>query len=180
MDKSEIQKLIDEKLKKKNIKIRNKNAVEALFALFGPASALWKILSGSQDALDLEKNKITQETILEILLAIDEKLETGKTNQDSFDILLEGIIAYGDVTGLKATTSNPLLAKLFSKKDINVKLKNICTSGNVVGVDLSVDKELELKKKLHIESGTGSVKFDPSPGRRIIFGKKPEEKNKDA
>ncbi|GAI20769.1 unnamed protein product, partial [marine sediment metagenome] len=55
----------------------------------------------------------------------------------------------------------------------------IYTAGKVVGVDLSIDEELELKKKLHIESQTSSVKFNPGPGSKIIFGKKPEEKNKD-
>lgn len=178
MNKEEIYKLIETKLKEKEKNIRNRNAIEALFQMFPPASALWKVLTGSQESIALEKANITQDTILDIILAIDDKLETGQSDPMSFKILLDGVIAYGDVTGLKAKTSNPLLAQLFSDKDINVILKNIHAQGNVIGVDLLVDQELELKKKLHIETPCTSVDFNVGPNCKITFGKglKPKDK----
>lgn len=180
MNKEEIRGLIEIKLKEKKKNIRNRNAIEALFQMFPPASALWKVLTGSQESIALEKVNITQDMILDMLLAIDNKLETGKFDPTSFKILLDGVIAYGDVTGLKAKTSNPLLAQLFSDKDINVILKNVHAQGSITGVNLSVDHEVELKKKLHIKTPWARVDFNAGPNCKIIFGKglKPKDNEK--
>ena len=179
MKKEQICDLIEAKLNESGKRVRNRNAIEALFSLFPPFSALWKVLAGSQDALILEKSRITQDTILDILVALDNKLETGQTDASVFDVLLDGVVTYGDVSGLKALTSNPVVAKLFSEKDINVVLKNVYTRGNVTGVDLQVDQELELKKHLHIEIPFARVDFNAGPNCKITFGKGMKRKDED-
>ena len=179
MKKEQICDLIEAKLNESGKKVRNRNAIEALCALFPPASALWKVLAGSQDALTLEKSRITQDTILDLLVAIEQKLETGRTDASAFDVLLDGVVAYGDVSGLKASTSNPVVAQLFSEKDINVVLKNVHARGNVTGVDLQVDQELELKKRLHIETPFARVDFNAGPNCKITFGKGMKRKDED-
>ncbi|UCD87984.1 MAG: hypothetical protein JSV01_09685 [Desulfobacterales bacterium] len=92
---------------------------------------------------------------------------------------MDGVVAYGDVSGLKASTSNPVVARLFSEKDINVVLKNVQTRGNVTGVDLQVDQELELKKRLHIETPFARVNFNAGPNCEITFGKAGKRKKED-
>lgn len=68
---------------------------------------------------------------------------------------------------------------MFSKKDINVVLKNIHARGNVTGVDLQVDQELELKKSLHIETPFAFVDFNAGPNCKITFGKGMKRKDED-
>ena len=95
------------------------------------------------------------------------------------DVLVDGIFTYGDVSGLKASASNPAVAQLFSEKDINVVLKNVHARGNVAGVDLQVDRELELKKHLHIETPFTHVDFNAGPNCKITFGKGMKRKDED-
>lgn len=171
MDKKEIIKIIEEKLKKRNKFIRNKNAFEALCSLFPPTSAIWKVFFGSEKSIKTEKNIITLETILDILVAMDNKFENGLKDSQKFKILLDGVESFGDVSGLKARTSNPILFQLFSEKEIEVTLKNIQAKGNITGVDLTVDKELELKQKMEINTPHSSVSFNAGPNIKIVFGK---------
>ncbi|MCJ7588685.1 MAG: hypothetical protein MUQ00_12410 [Candidatus Aminicenantes bacterium] len=174
MQDKEVRSLIEAKLKKNGIIIRNKNAIGAFIKLFPPLSSLWQVLSGAQDALETERGRITQEVILKFLCALDEKLEgiiTTQQQDDTFQILLESVRAYGDVTGLKACTSNPELRQLFSQKEVQVVLSDIQSLGNVTGVNLTVDEEVDLNKHLNIKTPNGSVKFNPGEGRNITFGK---------
>ncbi len=177
MNREDIDRLIDTKLGERKASLRNRNTVDALTQLFPPANALWKVLAGTKKALALEKTQIIQDTILDILLAIDEKLETGQAAPRTFGILLEGVVSHGDVTGLKANTSNPVLAQLFSDQDVNVILRDIAAAGNVTGVDLIVDQELELKKKLHVEAPGVRVDFNADPNCKITFGRVLKRKN---
>lgn len=173
MNESEIHKLIDEKLRERKIRIVAKNTIGALCKLFPPASVIWQILAGSKEKLDTEKGAITLEVLLNIVVAIDKKLSGSildTREQGIFEIMLEGIRAVGDVAGLRAKTSNPELSKIFSGKEVKVILRDIYTRGNVTGVDLTVDRELELKKKLEVKTDFASVKFNPDVGK-IIFGK---------
>ena len=179
MNKKEICDMIEAKLNDSDKKIRNLNAIDALCTLFPPASALWKVFTGSQEALTLVKTQITQDTILDLLVAIDQKLETGKTDASVFEVLLDGVVAYGDVSGLKASTSNPVVARLFSEKEINVVLKNVQARGNVTGVDLKVEQELELKKRMHIKTPFARIDFNAGPNCKITFGKGLKRKNED-
>ncbi len=128
MDKKDAKSLIEKKLEQSEKSIRNKNSIEALFSLFPPSSALWKVLFGSKEAIETKKSRITQETILDILIAIDNKLETGSTDSQKFKVLLDGVVSFGDVSGLKARTSNPIVSKLFSKEEIEIILKNMSST----------------------------------------------------
>ncbi len=171
MDKEDVKNLIEKRLEQSEKSIRNKNSIEALCSLFPPSNALWKVLSGSKEAIETERGRITQETILDILIAIDNKLETGNTDSQKFEVLLDGIVSLGDVSGLKAKASNPIVSKLFSEKEIEIVLKNIHARGNVTGVDLTVDQELELKKKMQIRTPHSSVTFNAGPNCKVVFGK---------
>jgi len=179
MQKKQVYELIEAKLEQSNKKVRNQNAIKALCKLFPPTSALWQVLAGSKDALDLEKSRITQDTILDLLLAIDQKLETGRTEKNTFSVLLDGVVAYGDISGLNASTSNPAVTQLFSEKEINVVLRNVQAQGNITGVDLQVDQELELKKPIHIETPSARVDCNAGPNFTIVFGKGSKPKDVD-
>ena len=179
MNQYEVRKLIEEELDKHKIKIIAKNTIDSMFKIFPPAHAIWQLLTGSTDKLEIERHIITQEVLLDWVLAIDKKLSEIALNareQEAFKIMLEGIRATGDVTGLRARTSDLNLRKIFSEKDIRIVMRDIDAGGNVTGVDLSVDRELELKKKLEIETDSVTVKFNPDVGE-ITFGKglKPSE-----
>ena len=171
MDKKDVRSLIGKKLEQSEKSIRNKNSIEALCSLFPPSNALWKVLSGSKEAIETKRGRITQETILDILIAIDTKLETGSIDSQKFRVLLDGVVSFGDVSGLKAKASNPIASKLFSEKEIEIVLKNIHADGNVTGVDLIVDQELELKKRMQIKTPHSSVTFNAGPNCKIVLGK---------
>ncbi|MFH1422148.1 MAG: hypothetical protein ABIH42_05490 [Planctomycetota bacterium] len=174
MTEENIRSIIEAKLKECSTSVRNKNAISAILKLFPPANALWQVLCGAKNALETKRGCITQDVIIQILLAIDEKLESGSINtgQESvFQIFMEGVKSHGNVTGLKVSTSNSILRQLFSEKDVNTILRDIHATGNVIGVDLTVDAELELKKQLYVQTDVGSVKFNPKAGK-ITFGKR--------
>lgn len=180
MQSCEIRQYISSELKARGISIRTKNAIDALCTLFPPASVLWQLLSGAKDSLETEKGRITQDVILDMLLEIDRKLgavEGVPAKTPTFEILLEGVRAYGDVTGLRAQTSDPVLARLFSEKEVKILLKDVSADGNVTGLDLTVDTELELKKRLHVQNDAGSVTFNPGDGREVTFGKGLQKKD---
>ena len=173
MNEREVGKLIERRLRGRKVGIVAKNTIDAVFKLFPPASTIWQILAGAKDKIDTERGAITQEVLLNMVLAIDKKLSScvlGIREQEAFEIMLEGIRAVGDVTGLRARTSDPNLRKIFNDKEVRVILRDIAARGNVTGVDLTVDRELELKKKLEVETDFGSVKFNPDVGK-ITFGK---------
>jgi len=173
MNQSEARKLIEKKLHERKINIVVRNTVDAFCKLFPPASVIWQVLAGSKEKLDTAKGAITQEVLLDMVLAIDKKLSSrvlDTKEQGAFEIMLEGIRAMGDVTGLRAKTSDPNLREIFTDREVRIILQDITTGGNVTGVDLTVDRELELRRKLEVETDFGSVKFNPDVGK-IIFGK---------
>lgn len=173
MNEAEARKLIEKKLNERKVNIVAKNTIGAFCKLFPPASVIWQVLVGAKERLDTERGAITQEVLLNMVLAIDKKLSNRALDtreQEAFKIMLEGIRAMGDVTGLRARTSDPNLRKIFSEKEVKITLKDVTAGGNVTGVDLTVDRELEVKKKLEVETDFTSVKFNPDVGK-ITFGK---------
>ena len=173
MNESEARELIEKKLRERKITIVARNTIDAFCKLFPPANAIWQVLTGSKEKLDTEKGAITQEVLLDIVLAIDKKLSgrlLDARERKAFEIVLEGVRAMNDVTGLRARTSDPNLQEIFADKEVRVILQDITARGNVTGVDLTVDHELELQKKLEIETDFGSVRFNPDVGT-ITFGK---------
>ncbi len=181
MNQAEARKLIEEKLHERKSKIVARNTIDAFCKLFPLASVIWQVLAGSKEKLDTERGAITQEVLLDMVLAIDKKLSSrvlDTRGQEIFEIMLEGIRAMHNVTGLRAITSDPNLRKIFDEKEVRIILKDITARGNVIGVDLTVDRELRLEKKLEVETDFGSVKFNPEVGE-ITFGKGLKSKDDD-
>ena len=173
MNEDECKARIENEAKKRSRSIRNKNAFDALFGIFPPAHALWKIFSGAKDAIETEKGRITLDAIIEYLQVIDKKLSKLPLSDEenrTFEVLLDNVMALGDVTGIDGNTSNPILREIFSSNDISVRLKDVKAIGNITGVKLNVDKELELKGKLDVSNGINSLKTNPHIGT-ITLGK---------
>lgn len=98
---------IEIELTKQNKRVVNKNAIDALFLVFpGPIQALGKIFLGHGEAIEKEKQRITIETILQLLLKIDAAISenNGKTDGIDWKIVGGNIEAYGEnvreVTGM--------------------------------------------------------------------------------
>jgi hypothetical protein len=81
MNEENILKKIEAELSKREKQVINKNAIDALCSCFGPVKTLRKVFSGRGDAIDRERQKITIETILELLIKIDNAISAnnGKT-----------------------------------------------------------------------------------------------------
>jgi len=181
MDRKHLEDKMHKRLNERKINISNNNAFEALFTLLPPAHALWKIFKGAGEKIQAERSAITQDMILDFLISIDNKLSgitLSNKQKHVFKVLLESIVASGDVTGIKGSTSSPIFRKLFADNEVSVILKNINAIGNVTGVDLSVGEEMELKHKFEVKSDNGSVTFNPNAGK-IVFGKKTDSESND-
>ncbi len=138
MTRDEVKNKIEAKLKEREESVRNKNAIEKFLGLFPTLDALWGVLVGSKDALELEKQKLTLETVLDLVVAIDDKL-SGKdiSNIDAtLRILVEDAIAVGDIVGLEGNTSDENMKKIF-EKPLDVEIKNVSAGGNITGVKLN-------------------------------------------
>ena len=107
MKEEDIRREIETELTKQNKRIVNKNAIDALFLAFpGPIQALRKVLFVRGEAIEKEKQRITIETILQLLLKIDNAISdnNGKTDGIDWKIVGGDIEAYGEnvreVTGM--------------------------------------------------------------------------------
>jgi len=165
---TQIELRVGSEVKKRGLKIFSKNAVSALLNFFPPGKALFELIEGEKNTIEIEKMKIM---LTEIIIAFDQQTK-GKEiglNDKKTTIMLENIIAKGSVRGLRASTSSPELQKIL-ERPLDVKLRNIRSDADIIGVDLNVDKELKLKKTLNIEVDSGKVKINPELGD-ITFGK---------
>ena len=107
MIEGDIQRVIESELSKRNKRVVNRNAIDALFLVFpGPIQALKKVLFGRGEAIEKERQKITIETILQLLLQIDRAISNndGKTDGIDWKVVGGNIEAYGvnarEVTGM--------------------------------------------------------------------------------
>lgn len=171
MTKDEVKNKIEVELKKREKSIRNKNAVEKFLGLFSPLDALWGVLNGSKDVLELEKQKLTLEKVLDLLIGIDDKLNGKDINSvdSGLKILIENAVSGEDITGLEGNTSDENLKKIF-EKPLDVKIKNVKAKGNIIGVKLNVDAEMPVKGQTKIENDFGTVEINPQFGE-VTFGK---------
>jgi 2-hydroxy-3-keto-5-methylthiopentenyl-1-phosphate phosphatase len=101
MDETDVRKNIQLELEKRQTKVLNKNAVNALFeALPSPVKALGKIFVGRQDAIENEKQKITQDIILDLLVSIDraitQAMETAHEKGIDWKVISGNIQSYGE------------------------------------------------------------------------------------
>ena len=169
--KEEITQLIERELQSRGKSIRNRNAIDVLLRLFPALHALKEVLTGSKEALDLEREKLTTEKILDLLVGIDEKLSGQDISgvEEGLKILIERVVAEGDITGLEGKTSNETVRKVF-EKPVDIKIKDASAKGDITGVKLSVDEEMEVKEHVKIETDAGKVEINPKIGK-ITFGK---------
>jgi len=173
MDYSEAQRLIEDTLHEHKRRIVTENTIDAFCKLFPPASAIWQVVSGSREKIDTARGTFTLDIILDMVLAIDRRLgnlDLNTTEQRAFNIMLRGIQATGSVTGLRARTSDSTLRQIFTEREVSIILEDIIAEGDITGLDLTVDTELELKKKLEVKTDFATVKFNPEVGE-ITFGK---------
>ena len=74
MNKEEIKEKIEIELKKHEKLVRNKNAIRAFLGLLPPLDALEKVLVGVQDTIEVKRQTLTLNMILDLIMGIDEKL----------------------------------------------------------------------------------------------------------
>jgi len=181
MTKDDVKNQIEIELKRREKSVRNKNAIDKFLGLFPTLDALWGVLVGSRDALELEKQKLTLDKVLDLVVAFDDKL-SGKdiNNVDAgLKILIEDAISGGNITGLEGGTSDENMKKIF-EKPLDVEIKNVNAKGNITGVKLDVDGEMPVKGQTRIKTDLGTIEMNPQLGE-ITFGKdlpKDESKNK--
>ena len=171
MTKDEVKNKIEAELKKREKSVRNKNAIDKFLGLFSPLDALWGVLVGSKDALELEKQKLTLEKVLDLVVGIDDRL-SGKdiSSVDSgLKILIENAVSGGDITGLEGNTSDENMKKIF-EKSLDVEIRNVNALGNITGVKLNVDGEMPVQGQTKIKTDFGTVEINPQFGE-ITFGK---------
>src|SRR3989338_870552 len=124
MTKDDVKNQIEIELKRREKSVRNKNAIDKFLGLFPTLDALWGVLVGSRDALELDK-------VLDLVVAFDDKL-SGKdiNNVDAgLKILIEDAISVGNITGLEGGTSDENMKKIF-EKPLDVEIKTVNAKGD--------------------------------------------------
>lgn len=170
--KEEIEELISNQLKKREKSIRNRNAIGVFLRLFPILNALKEVLTGAKKELEIERQKLTLEKIIDLIIAIDDKL-SGKSIEkvdEGLKILIKNVVSDGNIVGLKGKTSNRNLRKVF-EKPLSVTIDNARAKRNVTGVDLGVDEEMPIKEKVKIKTNNGMVEINPKLGE-VTLGKK--------
>lgn len=132
MSLEDVQKEIEQQLKKTESRVLNRNAFSALFGAFtDPAGALGKIFLGRSDALDQEKQRIAQEIILKMLCKIDDA-----------------------ISGMESSARNAGVMNVVSGT-IEVHAKN---SDSAIGVHITGSRATELKPGTHIKTTSSNVR----------------------
>lgn len=171
MTKDDVKKQIEAELKNREKSIRNKNAIDKFLGLFLTLDALWGVLVGSKDALELEKQKLTLDKVLDLVIGIDDKLsgEDISSVDVGLKILIENAVSEGNITGLEGNTSDENMKKIF-EKPLDVEIKNVTAKGNITGVKLNVDGEMPVKGQAKVKTDFGTIEMNPQFGE-ITFGK---------
>ena len=169
--KEDVKQQIEVELEKRGVEIRNANAIDCLFTLFPKLDALRDIFAGSKKAIEIEKQKLTQESILDLLVGIDKKISGDDVSgfDSGLKILIENVVSMGDITGLAGNTSGHSTREVF-KNPIAVIIKDAKAKGNITGIKLDVDQEMKVEKQVNINTNGGSVQLNPQFGE-ITFGK---------
>ena len=179
MNKEEIKEKIEIELKKHEKLVRNKNAIRAFLGLLPPLDALEKVLVGVQDTIEVKRQTLTLNMILDLIMGIDEKLSGKEPSVDlGLKILIENAMSAGSITGLEGNTSDENMKKIF-EKPLDIEIKNAQAQGDITGVKLNVDGEMPVRGKTKIKTDVGTIEINPQFGE-ITFGKdipKDEPKN---
>jgi hypothetical protein len=171
MEKKIIVEKIELELKKRERRIRDKNAIEMLLTLFPGLGALHGVFIGASDAIEIERQRLTIDQIMDLLLAIDDKLngEQSDESDPGMRVLINKVFAEGDITGIDGNTSDEEVRKIF-ERPLTVEIKDSYAKGNVTGVKLSVDREMPVKGIKTIKTDFGMIEIDPSLGS-VTLGK---------
>lgn len=112
MTRDEIEAVVSTELQNRKTSVLNRNAWDALFATV-PAGSLIQLFRGRSRAVDDEKQKITLEVVIDLLLGIDAAISAAKSEAVAKGISIAGFIeARGtnaeEVTGakIKSTARN--------------------------------------------------------------------------
>jgi len=146
--KTSIEKVIQQKLKAEEKTIRNTNAIKQFLKLFPRFDALYGVFNGSKEALELEKYKLTLDQLLDLIVAIDRKLEGLEfSNVDqTIRVILDNIDVDEEVIGIHAATSNESTRELF-ERPVYVNIRDV-KAKRVTGIKLDVDREMKIEKDL--------------------------------
>lgn len=93
MNKQVIENAISEQLALRKKSVLNRNAISALFgALTDPIGALGKVFVGRNDAIDAEKQRISQDVMIELLCRIDDAISQAAQVSASQGVTIGGLI----------------------------------------------------------------------------------------
>jgi hypothetical protein len=179
MNEKDIRREIESELSRRKKQVVNKNAIDALCSCFAPIQALRKVFSGREDAIDREKQKVTLDAILELLIKIDNAISdnNGKTEgihwEDVGHVLTNVTCEhcksqFGMIVGVGSKLKCPNCA--INWKIVRGKIEAYGeNTKEVTGMDISPDSgPVELKPGTHIKASGKNV--DKITGLRI--GKK--------
>lgn len=93
MNKQAIEYAIGEQLALRKKSVLNRNAISALFGAFAdPVGALGKIFVGRGDAIEAEKQRISQDVMIELLCRIDDAISKAAQASAGQGVTISGLI----------------------------------------------------------------------------------------
>lgn len=164
-----IQREIEAELSKRNKKVVNKNAIDAFLSCFAPPiQALRKVFFGREDAIDQERQKITIEKILQLVIEIDNAISgnNGKIegiNWEDVGNVLTNVTCehckslFGIIASVGGKWKCPVCTIDWKIVDGKVEAYGENTK-EVTGVDIASDAgPVELKPGTHIKASGKNV-----------------------
>lgn len=93
MNKQAIEDAISEQLALRKKSVVNRNAIDALFGAFAdPVGALGKVFVGRDDAIEAEKQRISQDVMIELLCRIDDAISKAAQVSAGQGVTISGLI----------------------------------------------------------------------------------------
>ncbi len=168
MSEDDIRKKIELELKKREKHVVNRNAIDALCSCFPPIKALREVFSGRGDAIDEERQRITLDAILQLLIKVDDAISgnSGRTegiNWDDVGHALTNVTCekckshFGMIVGVGGTEQCPHCAVPWKIVSGRIEAYGENTK-EVTGMDVSSDAgPVELKPGTHIKASGKNV-----------------------
>lgn len=168
MSEDDIREEIESELKKREKRVVNRNAIDALCSCFAPIKALRQVLSGRGTAIDEERQRVTLEAILQLLSKIDDAISdnSGRTEGIDWDDVGHALTNvtckkcksyFGMIVGIGGIEKCPNCAATW--KVVRGKIEAYGENTNeVTGMDISSDAgPVELKPGTHIKASGKNV-----------------------
>jgi len=93
MNRQDVERAIDEQLASRSKKVVNRNAISALFGAYAdPVGALGKVFLGRSDAIEAERQRITQGLIVDLLCNIDAAISQAARESSKQGVSIDGLI----------------------------------------------------------------------------------------